>query len=129
MSHLNRDTNLSKNQVRAITINSIHLFSICNNNNISIPVLAQKLAIILFELLKWLEFSIRKNPEFIQENWQWIRKFYVEVYEKYEKLNIHLLTSLIIKNKSLVSLLTNKNKNLNIKNILLKIKECEIYPF
>ena len=129
LSHLNKDLNLSKNQIKAITINSLHLFSICKDNNVSIPVLAQKSTIILVELLKWLDFSIKKHPEFTQENWQWIRKFYFEVYEKYEKLDTHLLTSLIIKNKNLIFLLTNKNRSLNIKNILLKIKECEEYPF
>ena len=129
LSHLNKDFNLSKNQIRAITINSFHIFSICKNNNISIPVLAQKSAIILIELLRWLNFSINKHPEFMEENWQWIRKYYFTIYEKYEKLNINLLASLVIKDKSLISLLTRKNRNINIRELLLKIKECEQCPF
>ena len=128
LSHINKDYNMSKNQIRAITLNALHMFSICLKNEVAIPVLAPKLAIILIELLKWFDFSIKKHPEFINENWQWIRYYYFSAYAKYEKINANLFTALLFRNKNLINLLKPKNKNLNISSLISIIKDNETYP-
>lgn len=128
LSHLNKEYNLSKNQVKALTLNGKHIFNICKNNNVAISILSSKLVIILIEILKWFNYSLNHYPEFAEENWQWLRKFYFDVYKTYEKINKRLFTSKIMQNKDLFKFFI-INHRFNIKNLFILLNEQEKYPF
>ena len=66
------------------------------------------------------------RPDMLQENWNWIRKFYLEAYQKYEdKCDSYLTMAFGRKMKELVK---KYPMRLNIKKFLYELKNFEIVP-
>ena len=48
-------------------------------------IILNKLNLFLFDLYHHFLRCTRKRPEYLQGHWKMLRKFYFEVYQKYEK--------------------------------------------
>ena len=71
--------------IPGIVDNGIYCINLCENAQIDINIILDKINLFLMDLYVHFLRCVNKRPEYIEKHWECLRKFYLEVYQKYEK--------------------------------------------
>lgn len=125
ITHANKKEFYYTKQTRGLALNGIHVIRKGEENKVCEEALFTELTILMVGLYSDFLRCLTR-PDVLQENWNWIRKFYFEAYKKYEnKCDSYLTMALGHKIKELVK---KYPMRLNIKKFLYELKNFEIVP-
>lgn len=125
ITHANKKEFYYTKQVRGLALNGIHIIRKGEENKVCDEALFTELTALMVGLYSNFLRCLAR-PDILQENWNWIRKFYFEAYQKYEdKCDDYLTMAFGRKMKELVK---KYPMRLNIKKFLYELKNFDIIP-
>ena len=125
ITHANSKEFKYTKQTRGLMLNGIHIYRSLINNKVDKEVLLYEISNIMVGLYEDFLRCLGR-PDLLQENWDNIRKFYVEVYSRYEKENAEELQMMFAQRvRTFIRL--NKGRP-NIKRFLTELRLNEIVP-
>ena len=107
-------------------LNGIHIYKSLMKNNIDKEVILYEISNIMVGLyedfLRCLE-----RPDLLQENWNNIRQFYLEVYSIHENENMDAL-QMMFGQRVRTFMRMSPYRHVNIRRFLAELKDNEIVP-
>ena len=67
--------------------NGIYCISLCEKAKVDISIIIEKINIFLIDLYNYFLRCVKKRPEFLEQYWKEIRRFYLQSYKKYADEN------------------------------------------
>ena len=111
--------------------NEIHVFQICNKNNIPPDLLQKQADEIIISMYRNIYYTSQRRPEFIHQSWEGAYYFYDKIYKNYEKtpsLHLQKMLSKFIREVNTSKQKWRKNIPINFRQFLYDIKNKEKIP-
>ena len=95
--------------------------------NLSLDILIEELNVLLFNMYEAFIDCAKRENQYTQRNWEYIRQFYLNIYKKYENesLNEEYITQCTSR---FMERLQKKTNHINIRRFLRELNDCEEYP-
>lgn len=113
--------------IPGLTINAKFCMNQLEQTNLSLDILIEELNILFFNIYEAFIDCAKRENEYTQRNWEYIRKFYSTVYKKYETspLNEEHITQCTSR---FMERLQRKTNHINIRRFIRELNDCEEYP-
>lgn len=113
--------------IPGLTINAEFCIRQLEKTDISLEVLIEELNVLFFNMYEAFLDCAKREDTYTQRNWECIKKFYFNVYKKYESdpLNEKHITQCTSR---FMERLRKRTNNINIRRFIRELNECEEYP-
>ena len=113
--------------IPGLVINAEFCMHQLERNNIPLDILIDEVNVLFFNMYEAFVDCAKRDDIYTQQNWKYIRKFYLDVYKKYElfplnEISITQCTSLFMKRLRKVT------STPNIRRFMHELQECKEYP-
>ena len=125
ITHADNKLYMYSTHIKGLCINARHVFNFSINNNINTGLSVPLFCEVMVRLYKDFLDCVINMPEYAEENWNYIRDYYKNVFKRYEKVNQEEL--LKKQSRYMLDLLrTCKNSNYRV-NIRRFLHELDTY--
>lgn len=129
MVHADNQSYMYTKHIPGVTINAKHIETILINNHISIGLIIQEISRIMVDLYTDFLRCAKNSPKNLENNWNYIKKFYEETYYKYEKANSIALSQAYSRRLPyLTKMKSGIFPTINLKRFIEEVKESETCP-
>ena len=81
--HKDNNAFMHKNHIPGLTRNIIHCIDLLENEHVAQNIIIDELNHIIAALYYYFLRIVYSKPDALQENWNWLHKFYIECYSRY----------------------------------------------
>lgn len=113
--------------IPGLAINAEFCMNQLEQTNIPLDMLIEELNILFFNMYEAFIDCAKRENKYTQRNWEYIRKFYLNVYKKYETspLNEEHITQCTSR---FMERLQKRTNHINIRRFIRELNDCEEYP-
>lgn len=126
ITHADNKLYMYSTHIKGLCTNAKHVFNFSINNNINTGLSVPLFCEVMVRLYKDFLDCVINMPEYAEENWNYIRDYYKNVFKRYEKVNQEEL----LKKQSrymldLLRICKNSNYRVNIRRFLHELDTYE----
>lgn len=113
--------------IPGLAINAEFCMNQLEQTNLPLDILIEELNILFFNMYEAFIDCAKRENEYTQRNWKYIRKFYLTVYKKYETSPLNE-EHIVQCTSRFMERLQKRTNRINIRRFIRELNECEEYP-
>ena len=129
ITHANGKLYMYTTHIKGLVTNAKHVYNTCRNNKVDNTIIMKLMSEVMVRLYQDFLNCAKNMPEYLNDNWRYIREFYFDIYKQFEKINENYFNALYSNRMQTLIQSTSDiiHKDFGAFSYLFKLRTCQTY--